>query len=72
VIFGPNYKKFDEAKELIRRKAGFSITGKAGFSELMDKFLKDPEFRKVSGNQSERYVMENIGATDKVFNEIQL
>jgi 3-deoxy-D-manno-octulosonic-acid transferase len=72
VIFGPKYKKFDEANELIKRKAGFSITDKDDFSVLLEKLLNDSVFRKECGKQSEIYVKENIGATDKVFKEIRL
>jgi 3-deoxy-D-manno-octulosonic-acid transferase len=72
VIFGPKYKKFDEAKELIRRKAGFSITGKEDFCALLETLLNEPEFRHACGKQSEAYVKENIGATDKVMEAIDL
>jgi 3-deoxy-D-manno-octulosonic-acid transferase len=72
VIFGPNYQKFDEAKELISRKAAFSIHSKADFLMTIEKLIKDVEYRKTAGKQSELYVQENIGATEKILHQLNL
>lgn len=71
VIFGPEYHKFDEAKELINRKAGFSISNTDEFSELLQKFIEDLKFRKECGKNAEIYVKENIGASGKIVSEIK-
>ncbi len=70
IIFGPKYQKFDEAKELINREAAFSVSNYNDFAEITKKLVADSEFRKTSGNNSEVYVKENIGATERVFNKI--
>lgn len=70
VIFGTKYHKFDEAKELINRKAGFSISNTYEFSELLQKFIEDSKFRKECGKNAEIYVKENIGASEKIISEI--
>ena len=70
MIFGPKYQKFDEAKELIKRKAGFSISGKTDFLQIFEKLINEPEFCKLSGNNSKAYVKENIGATDRIMEKI--
>ncbi len=72
VLFGTNYHKFDEAKELIKRKAGFSIAGKDEFDKLLQKFLNNPDFRIQSGKNAEIYVKENIGASEKILKAVNL
>ncbi len=72
IIFGPKYQKFDEAKELIKRKAGFSIFGKDDFFQIAEKLINDLKFRELSGKNSKVYVHENVGATNKIFNAIAL
>jgi len=72
VIFGPKYHKFDEAKELIKRKAGFSISDTNEFSELFQKFIQDSDFRMQSGKNAEKYINENIGASEKILKAVKL
>ncbi len=72
VIFGPKYSKFDEAKELISRKAGFSISDKDEFFQIMRKLITDNNFKLQSGKNAEIYVKENIGASEKILQAINL
>lgn len=59
VVFGPNYQKFREARELIAVGGGFSVAGYAEFEKTFDKLFKDNKAGEAAGN----YVKENIGAT---------
>jgi len=43
VIFGPNYRKFREAHDLIEKGGGFVVHDKKEFNELMDRFAERPE-----------------------------
>ena len=70
IIFGPNYQKFDEAKELIKRKSAFSVSNYNDFAQIVEKLTANSEYRKTVGNNSEVYVKENVGATEKVLKEI--
>ena len=72
IIFGPKYHKFDEARELIKRKAGFSISGKEDFFQIAKKLINDSEFCKLSGKNSKVYVHENIGATAGILKAVKL
>ncbi len=72
VIFGPKYQKFDEAKELIKRKAGFSVSDKNSFSKIMEQMLNEANIRMQYGKNAETFVNENIGASDKVLAEVKL
>ena len=68
VIFGPNYQKFQEAKDLIELKAGFSISNQA---ELNDCFkLLQSDTHKEAGKQAKAYVDEHTGATAQILEKI--
>ncbi len=72
VIFGSKYQKFDEAKELIKRKAGFSITNKEEFNVILQNLIRDINLRMQSGKNAEMYIKENIGATEKILTAVSL
>lgn len=72
VIFGPKYHKFDEAKELIKRNAGFSISKEDEFSDLLKKMINNLDLRNEYGKNAEIYVKENVGASEKILSEIKL
>ena len=68
VIFGPNYQKFQEAKDLIELKAGYSISNQA---ELKDCFkLLQSDTHKEAGKQAKAYVGEHTGATAQIIEKI--
>jgi 3-deoxy-D-manno-octulosonic-acid transferase len=68
VIFGPNYQKFQEAKDLIELKAGFSISNQA---ELNDCFnLLQAGTHKEAGKQAKAYVDSQKGATTQILKKI--
>jgi len=69
-IFGPNYKKFKEAVDLINAKGAFSINDYKSFENTIYLFYNNHEILKESGNIAQEYVKNNIGATDKIVNYI--
>jgi len=62
VVFGPNYQKFREARELITEGGGFSISDYNGLENNFDKLLKENKAGKIAGE----YVKKNTGATDLI------
>ena len=66
VLFGPNYQKFQEAKDLVHIGAAISIGNpeelEAGFNQLK----KDPQV----GVLAKKYVLEKTGATDQILKMI--
>ncbi|MDR3262455.1 MAG: 3-deoxy-D-manno-octulosonic acid transferase [Tannerella sp.] len=70
VIFGPNYRKFREAKELIAAGGGFSVTDEAGFAFRMNDLVTHPESCLQAGRIAGDYVQKNSGVTDKILKEI--
>ncbi|HRZ97281.1 MAG TPA: 3-deoxy-D-manno-octulosonic acid transferase, partial [Paludibacter sp.] len=60
VVFGPNYQKFREARELIAEGGGFSISNYNELENNFEKLLKENKAGKIAGE----YVKKNTGATD--------
>jgi 3-deoxy-D-manno-octulosonic-acid transferase len=70
VIFGYNYQKFKEARDLISCEGGYSIDSREAFEQLMNKFLSDNQILVRAGNNAGNFVFQNIGATDKIMEKI--
>lgn len=66
VIFGPNFKKFREAQELIECGGAYSITDYQTFRGLMDEFLQYNNILKSAGNNAGDYVISNTGVVGRV------
>lgn len=66
VVFGPNFKKFREAHQLIELGGAYSIHNKESFVSLMDEFIEYPEVLKSAGDCAGNYVAHNAGVVDKV------
>jgi len=64
VVFGPNYKKINEAKDLINIKSAISVKD---YSQLKKAFSI---FTNFDNSIATNYIKENIGATDIVCNNI--
>lgn len=69
VIYGPNNKKFIEARELAESGGGLEIESKEDFNRTADMLLDAAE-RQRRGNASEKYIKTKLGATDKIFNTL--
>lgn len=70
VIFGPNYQKFMEAKELIACGGGFSIQQAEELNVLLDKMLTDKTYLNAAGKQAGDYVNSRAGASDIILKHI--
>ncbi len=70
VMFGPNNKRFREARQLLQEGGAFEIQDAAGFKALTDRLLSDEAFLKKSGDAAGRYVKGNAGAADKILSMI--
>jgi 3-deoxy-D-manno-octulosonic-acid transferase len=70
VIFGPNYQKFNEARELIALKAGFSISNENDLKGIVETLVNDEAFYNITRKKVFNYVKENVGATEMVIKYI--
>lgn len=65
VVFGPNYHKFQEAKELIECGAGQSIKNYEECARALDEFFEKNE---VASKAAAEYVASHTGATELIYN----
>jgi 3-deoxy-D-manno-octulosonic-acid transferase len=70
VIFGPNYKKFREAVDLINENGAMTFDSFGNFSDILDKWLIDELFYLKSAKTSVDYINRNTGATSKILAEL--
>ena len=70
VMFGPRYKKFMEAVDLIKEKGAMTFNSYSDFADLLDKWLSDELFYLKSAKSAGDYVQKNTGATVKILQVI--
>ncbi len=70
IVFGPNYKKFNEAVELINRNIAYSISSQKECSHIIEKLLSDNKKRQVIEHECKNFMQENIGATQKIIEKV--
>ena len=66
VVFGPNYRKFQEAKDLIANQGAFSISTPDEFEKLMQHFENEEEYRRQCGENAATYIYSHTGATETI------
>lgn len=72
VIFGPEYRKFREACDLVECGGGFAVHSKSEFTAKMDELLSMPDHLCAAGKASGALVRQNIGATEKILEGLPL
>ncbi|MDR0732963.1 MAG: 3-deoxy-D-manno-octulosonic acid transferase [Dysgonamonadaceae bacterium] len=70
VLFGPNYGKCREAKELIASGGAFSVSGENDFSAQMNNLSAYPELIGEAGKKAGDYIMNNLDATHKIYEKV--
>lgn len=72
VLFGPKFRKFREARDLIATGGGFSVSDPQAFCGKMDELLTYHEILEASGRSAGCFVNDNAGATDRVLEELPI
>ena len=67
VVFGTNYQKFREARELIAIGGAFSISNYVTLEAQFDLLQKDNSAGKIAGE----YVKSNTGATEMILKQLE-
>ncbi|MDQ3100701.1 MAG: 3-deoxy-D-manno-octulosonic acid transferase [Bacteroidota bacterium] len=70
VIFGPDHKKFNEAKGLIDAGGGFQVKDRHELARILEQLINDGTFRKKAGAAAAEYVRKMAGATQKITSTI--
>ncbi|MCL1822076.1 MAG: 3-deoxy-D-manno-octulosonic acid transferase, partial [Prolixibacteraceae bacterium] len=69
VIFGPNYRKFKEARDMVGLGAAFPVETEDEFGITADKLLNSDDMRIKASHESAAYVNRNRGATRIIIDE---
>ena len=68
VIIGPEFKKFQEAIDLVSLKGVLSVSNKETYETVMDKLITSVSFRNTTGLINRNYIKSNSGATTTILN----
>ena len=71
VMFGPKINNSQEAKELQKLGGGLMIRGKREAYRRMRSLFSDEKLREARGSISLKYIQDNVGATNKIIDEIE-
>lgn len=71
VVFGPNYKKYREASELIDCGGGQSFTTSEDLQKIFGSLMDQKHDHLKKSEASKNYVLKNKGATEKILQFIQ-
>lgn len=69
VFFGPNYKKFKEARDLIEKKAGFTINNSDEFTSQVEQLWSNKKYLAGLSTNASQYVSSMCGATQLIMKE---
>ncbi|MCK9255336.1 MAG: 3-deoxy-D-manno-octulosonic acid transferase [Bacteroidales bacterium] len=70
VIFGPNYKKFNEATELIANQVGFSVNTSKDYENIMNLLISGGNIYRNCQINAKQYISASFGSTHKIFNNL--
>ncbi|MGN6638916.1 MAG: 3-deoxy-D-manno-octulosonic acid transferase, partial [Mucilaginibacter sp.] len=70
VIFGPNYQRFKEARELVSQELGFSIKDAAELESAFSFLTADESQLQDISKKVRQYVSEHTGATEMIMEYI--
>jgi len=66
LFFGPNYRKFQEAKDLISIGGAFSISSNIEFENAFFKVMNNPNLHQEIVSKNKNFIEANKGATDRI------
>ena len=70
VVFGKDYKQFQEAHDLIELGGAISVNNQADFDNITNKLINDNKLTKEKGGICKEYIKESKGASLKIINHI--
>lgn len=71
ILFGPNYSKYREARELIKTGAAISVATEEQLAGSLNKFAANNKHCLEAGRLAKDYTYENSGATEKTLRYLQ-
>ena len=71
VVFGPNYTKSAEAKELRQLSAAFPVSDSKQLKAVLTGFVNNTELMKTASLQAKQYVQNHLGGVSDICNYIK-
>lgn len=71
LFFGPNYDKFQEAKDLVALKCAFPVADAEGLIEAFERVYQSESMRTTIAITEKQYVQEQAGATTTIMADIK-
>lgn len=71
VLFGPNYRKFHEAVQLIQLGAGFSVTQAIEAQKILVKLFDDRALEQQIREKLDQFTLQQSGATERIMQHIR-
>lgn len=71
VVIGPNFKKFNEAKDLVSLGGCISTSDMESVNKILVEFRDNEFLRKEKGQIALSYIKDSLGASDKIIEYIQ-
>jgi 3-deoxy-D-manno-octulosonic-acid transferase len=70
VVFGPHYRPFREACDLVAQGGAVSYTSGAELAAILQQWLTDPSVRRATGEKNRQYVVAHCGATQVILSRM--
>ena len=70
MIFGPRYKKFKEAVEIVSQNAGRSISKSIDFNKFLDFYFNSDENLTHSSKSARNIILNHSGASARILNHL--
>lgn len=70
IIFGPNYKKFPEAQNLINEGVAFVVNDQFELKAIVENLLSSSELLQKIKEKAKELIVKNQGATEIIFKKI--
>lgn len=70
VFFGPNYHKFNEARELIQLNGAFEVKSAGELLLKAEELLSDSKKLETASDISKNYVLNGSGATERILKSV--
>ena len=71
VVMGNIYSKFKEAQDLVNLKGCISISNQKELNSAFHALKNDEQFRILTGKINQKYINNNLGATEKIMNYLK-
>ena len=72
VVFGPNYRKFQEARDIIALGGGFTFERYEQLEERLDSLFGNPESLEQASTACRNYMEMNLGSTRTILAKIEI